>query len=156
MEAEAEAMKNFFTKLKRKRKRHQALPLPKHWFIQHLQLPCFVLNQLAFYFFSGRITFSCCPYTRCDYGRPSSTMLSFSQSRKIPPRSAAMISRVLEVLSLLQINPGQCSFFTKVSCRSLLSPQLPKIPQDQLKQAENVIILHRSIMDASTCLPGFV
>ena len=30
MEAEAEAMKFFFTKLKRKRKRHQDLPLPKH------------------------------------------------------------------------------------------------------------------------------
>ena len=32
MEAEAEAMKIFFTKLKRKRKRHQDLPLPKHCF----------------------------------------------------------------------------------------------------------------------------
>ena len=31
MEAEAEALKFFFTKWKRKRKRHHSLPLPKHW-----------------------------------------------------------------------------------------------------------------------------
>ena len=47
MEAEAEAMKIFFSKLKRKRKRHQDLPLPKHWWKQDIHWSFFFLHDLC-------------------------------------------------------------------------------------------------------------